>query len=153
MILNDKTTFTVTSIQSYIKIKSKVVFTQFTFVSLSQVLFLNFSMLKLIILLFKSKTFLSSVESDSIKATHMPKGIKVVVCELQLLKGDKLSHPMGSCCWRVWMDIESSRHRRFCFSSHHPKENSKTNRQHCKKSQLISLSYVFKCKRNFCCSL
>lgn len=56
----------------------------------------------------------------------MPKRIKVVVCELQLLKRDQLSHPVCSCCRRVWMDVESSRHGRLCFSCHHPMEKSKS---------------------------
>jgi len=57
----------------------------------------------------------------------MPERIKVVVCELQLLEGDQLSHPVGPCCRRVWVDVESSRHGRLCFSCHHPMEKIKSN--------------------------
>lgn len=65
------------------------------------------------------------LEKDLFTATHMPEWIKVVVCELQLLKGDQLSHPVSSGCRRVWVNVESSRHGRLCFACNHPMKKKK----------------------------
>lgn len=53
--------------------------------------------------------------------THVSEWVQVVVGELEFLEGDKLSHPVGSGCWGVWMHIKATRHSRLGFTSNGPK--------------------------------
>ena len=46
--------------------------------------------------------------------------IEGVVGELDLLEGDVVFHPLGSSCWRVWMNEQPRRHLRFSLSGHRP---------------------------------
>lgn len=55
------------------------------------------------------------------QATYVPKWVQVVVGEFEFLEGDKLSHPMCSSCWGVWVHIKAARHGRLSFASYRPK--------------------------------
>lgn len=52
--------------------------------------------------------------------SYMAEGVQVVVCELQLLEGDELPHPVGPSGRRIRVDIEPSWHGGLGLPCHHP---------------------------------
>lgn len=55
----------------------------------------------------------------------MPKGIQVVVGELQLLERNELAAPVRTGSGRVWVHVEPSGHSGLCLSRHRPAEPRK----------------------------
>lgn len=51
---------------------------------------------------------------------YMAEGVQVVVCQLQLLEGDQLPHPVGPSGRRIRVDVEPSGHGRLSLPCHHP---------------------------------
>lgn len=46
--------------------------------------------------------------------------VEEIVGQLQLIEGDDLLHPLDAFGWRVWMDVNTSRHLRIGLSSNDP---------------------------------
>lgn len=65
-----------------------------------------------------SHTLMAHTDGD--QGTYMPKGVQVVVGELQFLEGDKLPHPVCSSCRGIWVHIEAAGHGRFGFAGNGP---------------------------------
>lgn len=52
--------------------------------------------------------------------THVAEWIEVVIGQFELLERHQLSHPVSAGGRRVRMDVQSSRHRWFCFTCNRP---------------------------------
>ena len=53
--------------------------------------------------------------------SYVTKLIQMIVCEFNLLKTNSLSHPLGTGCWAIRMDIQTSRSGlRFSLPSNNP---------------------------------
>lgn len=52
--------------------------------------------------------------------SYVAEGVQVVVCQLQLLEGDQLPHPVGPRRWRIRVDVEPSWHGGLSLPRHHP---------------------------------
>lgn len=50
----------------------------------------------------------------------MSERVQVVVCELELLEGNQLPHPMSSCGGGVGVHVQPAWHGGLGFASHHP---------------------------------
>lgn len=52
--------------------------------------------------------------------SYMAKRVQVIVCQLQLLEGNQLPHPVGPSGRRIRVDIEPSWHGGLSLPCHHP---------------------------------
>lgn len=60
------------------------------------------------------------IHRSTVHPAYVAKGVQVVVCQLQLLEGDQLPHPVGPSGGRVRVDVEPSWHGGLGLPGHHP---------------------------------